>query len=313
MASYTPKTLITFDYEGRWGMPYDEPYNLTESTDEILDILRDNGVSAVFFAVGQLIEEEPEIISKIADEGHAIGVHGYRHEHLGLLTPTARNALGTELKQVSRLVTRLTGRPPVAFRAPYLLWPNFTDAAISEILLELGFLWTSNREIRFTEELFRPDRIPWNGALRLAKVTGALSEARPLGAAILATINARHLWRDAALGSPLQRLSWFRHGRPPFQRSGLVEVPLGAPLDCDLLGLPTPTQITSEAMIEYATSCLIEGAKRIGYPYVLTFHDWIIGSSNRPAVLKGVLGSLREQGSLIDGKTWMPRADVQRV
>ena len=40
--------------------------------------------------------------------------------------------------------------------------------------------------------------------------------------------------------SPMERLHWLLGQRGPFCRDGLVEVPLYAPLDCDLLGIADP-------------------------------------------------------------------------
>lgn len=294
-------------------MPHDAPYNLFDTTDAILEILRNNGVSAVFFAVGQLVEDAPELISKVAREGHAIGLHGYRHEHLDLLSPSALSTLKVELAQVSKLVEQLTGTPPKGFRAPYLLGPKFTHTTVSEMLFELGFIWTSNREVRFAEELFRSDRIPWDSVRHIADATGAFSDTRPLGIALLTALNTRHLWHDSALGLPTQRLHWLLNGRIPYRRADLIEVALGAPLDCDLLGLPVPTEYSSEADLAFATECLINGANRNGHPYVLTFHDWIVGSANRPAILQNVLQALREKGSMLDAKTWVPMVGGHHV
>lgn len=104
MAGNVSGTLVTFDFEGSWGMPYDILYNLHETTRTIRDILGRHDVNAMFFVVGRLIEEEPELISTIVKEGHAIGLHGYRYEkRLYDFSPADLSTLQVELKSVSAL------------------------------------------------------------------------------------------------------------------------------------------------------------------------------------------------------------------
>jgi peptidoglycan/xylan/chitin deacetylase (PgdA/CDA1 family) len=306
-----PQTLVTFDYEGKWGMPYDVDYDLRGGTNQILEILQRYNVSAVFFVVGRLVEEEPDTIATIASAGHEIGLHGYRHEKLQSLTPPAAASLQRELAAVCHAVEELSGSSPVAFRAPYLLGPGFSDPVITQMLGELGFEWVSNREVRFPEELFRPDRVPWPVLERAATRVGALTDRRLAGSLLVAGLNARHAWREGALGSPHDRFRWLLGDRRPFGRSAaLAEVALGAPLDCDLLGLPYPTEASGERMIEHATRSLISGAHRRGQPYVLTFHDWIISSANRLQVLDQVLAALTHETEMLVGRSWRPRVEA---
>lgn len=48
-------------------------------TPQILDVLARYGQKATFFVIGDLSEERPEILKRIADEGHELGNHGYSH------------------------------------------------------------------------------------------------------------------------------------------------------------------------------------------------------------------------------------------
>jgi peptidoglycan/xylan/chitin deacetylase (PgdA/CDA1 family) len=313
MAGKESGTLVTFDYESNWGMPHDVPYDLHESTRIILDILRRNEVHAMFFVLGRLVEEESELIALIAQGGHAIGIHGYHHERIDVLSANALSSLQNELDTVCMQIKQITGSTPIAFRAPYLLWPNFVDPAITAMLAELGFLWMSNRHIRFAEELFLPTRFPKPLAKNVASSLGVLSDRRILGSMTLATLNMQFLRHDSALGSSTKRLRWLLGAREPFERSGLVEVAIGAPLECDLLGLPVPSEKTSDSDLKFATDCLIRGRQRRGNPYVLTFHDWIIGTGNRPALLDNVLSALGSEGPMLNAQSWMPETGNQVV
>lgn len=48
----------------------------------ILDILREYGIHATFFMVGENAQEYPELVRRIQREGHEIGNHTYRHANL---------------------------------------------------------------------------------------------------------------------------------------------------------------------------------------------------------------------------------------
>jgi peptidoglycan-N-acetylglucosamine deacetylase len=50
-----------------------------ESTPELLDILDNHNVKALFFCTGIAAEKYPELIEKIKCRGHLIGNHGYSH------------------------------------------------------------------------------------------------------------------------------------------------------------------------------------------------------------------------------------------
>src|SRR5436305_10351705 len=57
------------------------------ATPPILDALKDRGVKATFFILGRHAEQWPELVRRIADEGHAIGNHGYFHRKLHFRSP----------------------------------------------------------------------------------------------------------------------------------------------------------------------------------------------------------------------------------
>lgn len=288
------RLLVCFDFEGAYGMPYDEPYNIEESTSRILDTLRTYQAKAVFFIVGRLVEDYPNIVQALAAGGHEIGLHGYEHHDLGCYDSRQIAQLDIDLSRVELLVEEITGARPGCFRAPYLLGPHFYRAEIYALLLAHGYRWVSNREIRYPVELLRPGRFPAQRAWR----TGA--EGRPpaltdsrVGRGFL---NVGLLAKESFGGSPLDRLRWLIGARAPFIRDGLLEVPLYAPLDCDLVCLPTPQEKTSPELLSYAQGVL-EAAATAPLPLTMvTFHDWIVGSGNRLTLLNNVLRAARDSG-----------------
>lgn len=51
-------------------------------TEQILDVLDKYSVKASFFCCGQNADVNPELLKKIADEGHTIGYHSYSHKDI---------------------------------------------------------------------------------------------------------------------------------------------------------------------------------------------------------------------------------------
>lgn len=88
-----------------------------ELTPRILEVLRAAGVKATFFLVGEKVEEYPELTRQIAQMGHEIGEHSYRHTHPWLTGPfrTAADLLrGGHVTEKYQSENR-----PVHFRPPY--------------------------------------------------------------------------------------------------------------------------------------------------------------------------------------------------
>ena len=50
-------------------------------TPEVLDILKKYDIRATFFVVGSITGENREIVQRIIDEGHTIGIHTYTHSY----------------------------------------------------------------------------------------------------------------------------------------------------------------------------------------------------------------------------------------
>jgi len=48
-------------------------------TPQLLDVLKEHGIKATFFVLGEKAEKNPEIIKRMVQEGHVIGLHANRH------------------------------------------------------------------------------------------------------------------------------------------------------------------------------------------------------------------------------------------
>lgn len=56
-------------------------------TSKILDTLKEKGVKATFFVVGDYVKREPELVQRMIDEGHTVGSHSVHHYSMPSLTP----------------------------------------------------------------------------------------------------------------------------------------------------------------------------------------------------------------------------------
>lgn len=84
-------------------------------TDEILDILKEYGVKATFFTVGENAALYPEQLKRIAEEGHEIGNHTYTHADLKRI---GKEKLSGELIKTEEIIKEITGCSPKVFRPP---------------------------------------------------------------------------------------------------------------------------------------------------------------------------------------------------
>lgn len=62
-------------------LTFDEGYE-NGFTDDILDVLRDNGVKAAFFVTMPYLEGEQALVGRMIDEGHIVGNHTVHHPNL---------------------------------------------------------------------------------------------------------------------------------------------------------------------------------------------------------------------------------------
>jgi len=63
-----------------------DDYGNSSQVKQILKVLAENGVKAMFFVQGDWAEKSPELIDQIRKAGHMIGNHTYSHQDLKSLT-----------------------------------------------------------------------------------------------------------------------------------------------------------------------------------------------------------------------------------
>jgi len=114
-----PKIALTFD---------DGPD--AQYTPQILEILKRNDVKATFFCVGNKIEINPDIFSKIVEDGHIVGNHSYTHSFwFDFFSPMR---MVREIRQTDQLIKKHTGKKPWLFRPPYGVTNPFLRKALKK-------------------------------------------------------------------------------------------------------------------------------------------------------------------------------------
>jgi len=86
-------------------------------TSPILDMLGREGVQGTFFVTGANTIKNPEILKRLAKEGHVIGNHTFNHVDFDFVSPFRAEQ---EIAQTNRAITAVTGMETSFFRLPYM-------------------------------------------------------------------------------------------------------------------------------------------------------------------------------------------------
>ena len=84
-------------------------------TSQILDVLKAEGVPAVFFMLGANVAARPDLVKRIAEEGHELANHGYSHT---LDEQSDQAEIEEEIAKTARAVEAATGSTTTWFRPP---------------------------------------------------------------------------------------------------------------------------------------------------------------------------------------------------
>jgi len=95
----------------------------------LLGLLEHLEVPATFFVPAYIARHHPKMVEAIVAGGHEIGLHGYLHEKLAGLSESAEEAI---LLDSIEILTHLTGRRPVGYRAPWFEINPWTPALLQK-------------------------------------------------------------------------------------------------------------------------------------------------------------------------------------
>jgi peptidoglycan-N-acetylglucosamine deacetylase len=103
------------DHDKPIALTFDDGPHATH-TPALLAALAELNVKATFFLVGSKVDANPQLARQIAQAGHEIGNHTYRHLYLPAHTG---DTVLRELQQTDRAIARVTGVIPTLVRPPY--------------------------------------------------------------------------------------------------------------------------------------------------------------------------------------------------
>ncbi|MEW6243201.1 MAG: glycerol-3-phosphate acyltransferase [Bacillota bacterium] len=107
-------------------------------TNQILDILKENGIRATFFLVGKHVEMYPDVVRRISEEGHEIGNHTYSHQRM--LGMSARQVMH-EITRTENAIREVTGCETRLFRPPQGLYTSTVLGVLQEMKYTM-VLWS---------------------------------------------------------------------------------------------------------------------------------------------------------------------------
>ncbi len=138
-----PIASLSLDLDNKWSYMKTHgdagweslPSYLDVCVPRVLKFLKERDLRITFFIVGQdaALEKNADAIRQIADAGHEIGNHSFRHEpwlHL-----YSKQELVEEFEKTENALEKITGQRPVGFRGPgYSLSPT-----VLEVLAERDY------------------------------------------------------------------------------------------------------------------------------------------------------------------------------
>lgn len=103
-------------------------------TEKILDVLKKHDAPAAFFLVGNYIQTSPELVKRMAAEGHLVGNHTYTHPDMSEIS--TKDAFADELAQLETAYQEVTGQElPHYYRPPQ---GKYSEANL-KMAKELGY------------------------------------------------------------------------------------------------------------------------------------------------------------------------------
>jgi len=106
----------------------DGPSNITNN---ILDTLKENNVKATFFIIGNQIDGLEDVIKRIHDEGHSIGLHTYTHNFKRIYGN--KNTFIKEMFQSREKIYEVIGISPNIIRFPGGSQRHLTNAYLDKL------------------------------------------------------------------------------------------------------------------------------------------------------------------------------------
>ncbi|WP_226086941.1 delta-lactam-biosynthetic de-N-acetylase [Mesobacillus sp. S13] len=119
-------------------------------TEKILDILKEEKVPAAFFVTGHYLDSAPELVARMANEGHIVGNHSWHHPDM---TKISDEKIKKELEMVRAETERITGKKHMTYlRPPRGIFSERTmavakEAGYTHVFWSLAFVdWNTDQQ-----------------------------------------------------------------------------------------------------------------------------------------------------------------------
>ncbi|MBE1443684.1 polysaccharide deacetylase family protein [Paenibacillus sp. OAS669] len=106
-------------------------------TPRLLDLLKRYQIRATFFVLGSKAVQYPELIMRMKEEGHLVGIHNYSHWTNAFMTP---RRVRRQLNHAVGAIESITGEKPVYYRPPWGIINLFDFLLLKDFRLVLWSL-----------------------------------------------------------------------------------------------------------------------------------------------------------------------------
>ena len=113
--------IVAISFDAAWG---------NEDTQTLIDILRERGLTATFFVVGDWADRYPESVRALAEAGNEVMSHSLHHAHFSGLR---EDEIVADLKACNEKIAALTGVTPTLFRCPYGEYDDHVIQAVGSV------------------------------------------------------------------------------------------------------------------------------------------------------------------------------------
>ncbi|MEQ8201244.1 MAG: polysaccharide deacetylase family protein [Syntrophomonadaceae bacterium] len=103
----TGSKMVAITVNVDWGEEF-LPAMLTE--------FKKNNAQVTFFVTGRWAEKNADMLQQMAQAGHSVQNHGYRHVHFNAL---GTEEIGSEIKKAEEIIFNITGQKSSFFASPY--------------------------------------------------------------------------------------------------------------------------------------------------------------------------------------------------
>jgi peptidoglycan-N-acetylglucosamine deacetylase len=166
LAYFQPKTIFHSGLKNTHtvALTFDDGPNA--NTPAVLDTLKTLGVKGTFFVVGHMAKLHPDVLARIAAEGHLLANHSATHVMLGDRYDEHPELLIEEIREVDDMIAPLMpAGAKFYFRAPYGTWRSQHAAVLNadpDLKKYVGpIYWDEGGELQMSDDGYVMSAADW--------------------------------------------------------------------------------------------------------------------------------------------------------